>query len=253
MSTKADQNEAGSAGVDPGARGVEELRPVALNSTAPAVPGGGVNVYSSKSDMVTASIREMILTGEIEGGAQLRQRDLAAQLGVSPTPVREALRRLESEGLVASGQHRTSTVVKAEFGAVEENYRIRAGLEGLGASLAAERITEEEIAHLEAINGRLKELKGSGGERQSLNADFHFQIYVAARSPSLLALLRLLWRAFPGGPQALRPPEESWNQHEDLLEALRERDVERAAKVTSDHILGAIEYLDRSRPSGSSD
>ncbi|MBS1886142.1 MAG: GntR family transcriptional regulator [Actinobacteria bacterium] len=198
--------------------------------------------------MVTASIREMILTGEIEGGVQLRQRDLAAQLGVSPTPVREALRRLESEGLVVSGQHRTSTVVNAEFGAVEENYRIRAGLESLGASLAAERITDEELDRLEEINDRLKELGDEGGERQALNADFHFQMYVAAQSPSLLALLRLLWRAFPGGPQALRPAAESCREHDELLQALRDRDPDRAEQVANDHILGAIKYLDRADP-----
>ncbi len=220
------------------------LRAAGLTATELQSRGSAVAVYSSKSDMVTASLREMIFTGQIEGGSQLRQRELATQLGVSPTPVREALRRLESEGLVVSGPHRSSTVVAGEFGATEENYRIRAGLESLAASLAAERISDDELAEIEAVNVQLAALDDDSHRRHALNADFHFRIYVSARSPLLLALLRLLWRAFPGGPQAVRPADESLAQHAELLQALRDHDEERAAQLTHDHIMGALAYLD---------
>ncbi|GAB3912830.1 hypothetical protein GCM10029964_121330 [Kibdelosporangium lantanae] len=93
--------------------------------------------YVSKTDMVVALIRELIITGELPAGKQLRQRDLAARFHVSQTPVREAMRRLESEGLVVGDAHRGFTVVEADSGSTEENYRIRAALEALGAELAA--------------------------------------------------------------------------------------------------------------------
>ena len=98
------------------------------------VPG-----YVSKTDLVAALIRELIITGELGPGEQLRQRDLAQRFGVSQTPVREAMRRLESEGLLICDTHRGFTVVPPDVGRVEENFQIRAAFESLGASLAARK------------------------------------------------------------------------------------------------------------------
>src|SRR5580704_3130583 len=99
------------------------------------VPG-----YVSKTDLVAALIRELVITGELEPGEQLRQRDLAQRFGVSQTPVREAMRRLESEGLLTCDTHRGFTVAAPDVGRLEENFQIRAALESLGASLAAPKI-----------------------------------------------------------------------------------------------------------------
>ncbi len=96
--------------------------------------------YVSKTDLVAALIRELVITGELAAGAQLRQRDLAQRFGVSQTPVREAMRRLESEGLLVCDTHRGFTVAAPELGPVEENFQIRAALESLGASLAARKM-----------------------------------------------------------------------------------------------------------------
>jgi DNA-binding GntR family transcriptional regulator len=82
------------------------------------VPG-----YVSKTDLVAALIRELVITGELGPGEQLRQRDLAQRFGVSQTPVREAMRRLESEGLLICDTHRGFTVVEPEMGRVEENFQ----------------------------------------------------------------------------------------------------------------------------------
>jgi DNA-binding GntR family transcriptional regulator len=200
-------------------------------------------VYSSKSDMVTAALREMILTGELQQGTQLRQRDVAARFGVSATPVREALRRLESEGLLESDPHRGSTVMGgANLEPSEENSRIRAALESLAAQYAAERITPEELAEVEAINKRLGALGASEPElRGRLNADFHRLITIASRSSVLTTLIRLLWQALPRGPLSSRPPEESARQHEEIIEALRSGDGSRAAQLSREHVLGAID------------
>ena len=84
------------------------MRPAPLMSADPPAAHPG---YVSKTDMVAALIRQLIITGELPAGGQLRQRDLAQRFGVSQTPVREALRRLESEGLVVGYSHRGFTVV----------------------------------------------------------------------------------------------------------------------------------------------
>ena len=108
----------------------------------PTGPGEGTSGYVSKTDLVAALIRELIITGELAAGEQLRQRDLAQRFHVSQTPVREAMRRLESEGLVVGDTHRGFTVVEPDDGPVEENFQIRAALESLGASSPPTRSTK---------------------------------------------------------------------------------------------------------------
>jgi DNA-binding GntR family transcriptional regulator len=200
-------------------------------------------VYVSKSDLVAATLREFILTGEVLPGTVLRQRDLAERFGVSSTPVREALRSLESEGLVTFDPHKGSTVVEAAVGGVQEKYQIRAALEGLAAELAAPNGTDEDIAELVESNKELGNSNRSFAEFSELNRRFHFRIYEMASSPLLMSLLRLLWQSIPNVPRTSRPRSESYHEHEELLCALTERDGEAARRVTQRHILGAIPYL----------
>src|SRR6516165_11303232 len=128
---------------------------------APLTGGGAgepVRGYVSKTDLVAALIRELIITGELAAGEQLRQRDLAQRFHVSQTPVREAMRRLESEGLLTCDTHRGFTVVAQDVGRVEENFQIRAALESLGASLAARKIDAGGLARLRALNDQMRTL-----------------------------------------------------------------------------------------------
>lgn len=199
--------------------------------------------YVSKTDMVVALIRELIITGDLTAGKQLRQRDLAARFHVSQTPVREAMRRLESEGLVIADTHRGFTVVEADSGSTEENFRIRAVLESLAASLAAEKIDDDGIARLVDINERMRVLAEDDPHYDGLNRDFHFAIYEYAHSPLLLSLMRLLWQALHGGPRVLRTHEESVRQHAAIIDALRANDAEAAAAATHEHIMG-VPHLD---------
>lgn len=196
-------------------------------------------LYTSKSDLVTALLREMILSGELVGSQVLRQRDIALQFGVSQTPVREALRRLESEGLVVSDPHRGCTVAEAREGWVEENYQIRAALESLGARLAAKAITDEHLAELVALNDQMKAAGEDPEAYGPLNRDFHFKIYAVAGSPLLLSLMRLLWNSMPTGPHVARSHDESVGQHHALLDALGRHDGDSAEEVMRGHILGS--------------
>jgi DNA-binding GntR family transcriptional regulator len=198
---------------------------------------------TSKSDVVTAAIRELVISGQLAASTPLKQRDLALKFGVSPTPVREALRRLESEGLIHYDSHKGATVIATPLGPSEENFEIRAALEGLAARLAAERMAEQKLAELEALNTEMAGCGDGDHEASEINRRFHFSIYVASRSPSLLALLRLLWQSFPDGFYAHvgRSVAESVAQHASIITALRERDGARAQALTHVHVLGAIQ------------
>jgi DNA-binding GntR family transcriptional regulator len=193
--------------------------------------------YLSKTDMVAALIRELIITGALTAGQQLRQRDLAQRFGVSQTPVREAMRRLESEGLVIGDTHRGFTVVAGDAGPVEENFRIRAALESLGASLAASKIDAAGISRLQDLNRRMTALAEDDPRYSELNREFHFTLYEYSRSPLLMSLMRLLWASLHGGPRVLRTHAESARQHDAILDALRAGDADAAAARTYQHIM----------------
>lgn len=199
--------------------------------------------YVSKSDMVTDVLRELITDRQLSPGTPLRQRDLAEQFHVSYTPVREALRRLEAEGLVATDVHRGATVARTDSEELEENYRILAALEALAGSLAASKLTNDDMTEIEVLYRQVAACRSDDDRLAELNRQFHFRIYECARSPMLLLLMRLLWRSFPHGPQAGRPHQESVRQHERLVRALKERNEEQVAAVIRDHVLGSIEYL----------
>ena len=198
------------------------------------VPG-----YITKTDLVAALIRELLITGELRPGEQLRQRDLAQRFSVSQTPVREAMRRLESEGLLNCDTHRGFTVVEPDLGRVEENFRIRAALESLGASLAARKIDPAGLRRLRELNEQMRVLADDDPGYAELNRDFHFTVYEYAHSPLLLSLMRLLWSSLHGGPRVSRTHAESARQHDEILAALTEGDASAASARTYQHIMGA--------------
>jgi DNA-binding GntR family transcriptional regulator len=207
------------------------------------MPSTGVDprvpIYASKTDVVCALLREMIIGGEVKPGAPLKQRDLAARFGVSQTPVREALRRLESEGLVVNDPHRGATVNESEEGATEDQGQVRAVLEALGAQLATRHITPSEIVDLRQLNSTMERMKDGDPNYASANRAFHFKIYEIAGSPLLLSIMRLLWQSLLLGPMTARSHHESWQQHEQLIDALAAHDEIRAAQIMRVHILGA--------------
>jgi len=195
--------------------------------------------YVSKTDLVAALIREQVITGELPAGRQLRQRDLAQRFGVSQTPVREAMRRLESEGLLVCDTHRGFTVVAPDDGRIEENFQIRAALESLGASLAAHRIDAGGLDRLRDLNDQMRALADDDPGYADLNREFHFTVYEYARSPLLMSLMRLLWASLNPGPRVRRSHAESARQHGEILLALADGDAAAASARTYKHIMGA--------------
>jgi DNA-binding GntR family transcriptional regulator len=226
-----------------------ELRP----PQSPLIVDNRVVHFEGKADAIAAALRELIIVGELAPGASLRQRDLAARFGVSATPVREALSRLEAEGLVQHDLHRGATVIHATFDADQAGFEMRAALESLAAKLAARRITDEELEGVQELHEQFAARRTIDAEAVELNRRFHFEIYEASQSPVLLALLRLLWRSFRQSPQLWRAITVSTAQHAEIVEALRAHDAEAAERLTREHILGALEFFqskDESKPNG---
>ncbi|MCW2683520.1 MAG: transcriptional regulator, GntR family [Blastococcus sp.] len=191
----------------------------------------------SKTEMVTDALRTRIEAGELTPGVLLRQRTVAAELGVSATPVREALERLEAEGYVSSRRNGGSVVVRTEQSRLWENVLIRSALEGLAARLAAEHRT---TGHLAEILAR-EQAFGENADPQTsgqLNQQFHFSIYQAAGSPVLMRQLEFLWRSLGPGPQIYRAHDESLAQHRAISLAVVRGDGDAAERLTREHILG---------------
>ncbi len=199
--------------------------------------------YLSKGDVVFESLREMITRGEVQPGDPLRQRDIAARFNVSPTPVREALRRLESEGLVSSDLHRGSRVAGLDDAEQEESYRILAELESLATGLAVEKMTDQDLEEVRRLERAFAECPAGDPSAPDRNREFHFRIYECARSPLLLSLMRLLWLSFSPRRQLWRPHSDSVHEHRRLVDALAKRDAQRAEAIIREHVLGSIDWM----------
>lgn len=192
-------------------------------------------------------IRAGILSGEFARGQRLREEELAERVGVSRTPVREALRRLDAEGLIDFTPNRGARVTAWSERELEDLYEARALLEGFGARLAAARITAEELDELAQIADKMAALAASdpkpADELTTLNGEFHRAIANASRNSQLDTLVRglmdvpLIYRTFQRySPDRMRA---SQFHHNELVDALRARDGEWAEAVMRAHILAA--------------
>ena len=203
---------------------------------------------STGGETVYLTLRARILSGELASGIMLREQALAEELGVSRTPIREALRRLDEAGLVTVVPNRGAKVVPWTIEQVRETYFVRAGLESRAAGLAASRITPDELAMLGVLIDAMEPLvtadDDSGvAELGRLNAEFHRIVVAASRSPQLMALttsvtrVPLMAAAFRAHGALYR--SRSNHQHRDILTALRTGDSIWAEAAMRSHILGA--------------
>lgn len=217
---------------------------------------------SKASDRAYAQIRGLILSGELQPGSQLGEEALAERCGVSRTPVRDALRRLEAELLVKRSESQRSFVAGWSLDDVGDAFELRAMLEGHAARRAAERMTDERIGRLRAINRAIGvAVRASPPDVAGFldnNRDFHALILDTAGSPRLSALLGTLieqpvvWRtAHHYGREALL---RSHGEHDELLAAFARRDGAWAEAVMAAHIRRAFHaYADAHRGMGDID
>lgn len=192
--------------------------------------------YRTKTDLVADAIRSMIHNGELEAGRELHQREVAQRLGVSSTPVREALRRLEAEGFVDIEPHRPAVVARPDHEQLYGTAMILGALEGLGAELAAKKVTPTDIESLFGLNEALKAAI-TNTERMSADRQFHMRICQITGHDALLAQLNLLWQAMGFGTQMEIPTDEWVAQHQEIIDALVAGDCSEARDATSSHVL----------------
>ena len=207
-------------------------------------------VLVSVSEAVTRSLREAILQGRLRPGERLVQDELAAELGVSRQPVREALRRLESEGLIVQLPQRGFVVREYGEEDIRENYHLRQLLESEAARLAAERIRPDELEELGAVNRALAEAveAGDSASMVELNAQFHRLVHESARMPQLVRLIQQLWAGRTVFTPLFVPgrARRSVAEHDELLRALADRNPRRAAAAMREHIArAAADYFRR--------
>ncbi len=197
-------------------------------------------LYKSKTEVVRQFILAKLQSGEIQPGQRLQQDVIAEQLGVSSTPVREALRRLEADGLVVYVPNKGVRARDADRPEVHEAYPIRALLEGYATRLAATRLSEADFDLLGSLHRTMIEMQEAGDLRafSAVNDRWHVMIYRAAGSKLLEKTIRNVWAACPWDSLMSIPgrPDASIDEHERVMRALGARDPDAAERAMADHI-----------------
>jgi len=221
-------------------------------------------------DRLAAAIHARVLAGDIPTGSRLRQETLATEFGVSRTPVREALRKLQADGLIELEPNRGAVVRGPSGREVREAYEVRAELEGLAAALAASRIRDQEVRRLHdaqrmfgrSVKGLLawKTRRRDGDapppaevhdEWMRGNDVFHLAIHEAAGNERLQSTLSDLHGSFPRDlswivlGESSRLLEENVAQHAAILDAIERHDAPQARRLMKEHVLRAGELVVR--------
>ena len=199
----------------------------------------------TKNDYAYARLRELILTGELPPGSQLQQGQLAKDLGVSTTPLREAIRRLAAEGLINLAAHRDARVSEVTGEEATYLYEVREQLDPLAAALAASRRTSADLEAITVAERELRPLSSDAGLPALLaHREFHRAIYTASHNPILVDLLERLWDKADryrliglrsrGDSEA--DSERVATEHRELVESIEAGDPDRAEETMRRHI-----------------
>ena len=203
------------------------------------------------SEDVARFVRKKIFDGTYAAGQYVRLDQLAAELGISVTPVREALFALRAEGLVAQQPHRGFVVLPVTGRDVSDVANLQAHVGGVLAARAAINITHDQLRELKEIQAELEHAYAGNDDEQTvhLNHEFHRAINVAADSPKLAQLMSQITRY---APESVFPAIEGWSRqsikdHRRLLSALEKHDEELARAAMSRHLAAGagplIEHL----------
>jgi DNA-binding GntR family transcriptional regulator len=186
---------------------------------------------------------EEIRSGTLLPGARLRETDLADRLGISRTPVREAIRQLEADGLVTHLPRQGATIRSLDHAEVVELYEMRAVLEGTAARLAARAASDIELAELAALNAELAATP-AGPQAREVNRQFHRSLLDAARNRFLLKSMSALQKTLLIlGPTTLADPDRALAavaEHAAVLAALEARDGAGAEAAMRAHVGAAL-------------
>lgn len=208
-----------------------------------------LDTYKPLREVVFETLREAIINGTLRPGERLMEVQLAEELGVSRTPVREAFRKLELEGFVVMVPRKGAYVAGISLKDITDVFEVRTALEALAAGLAAERITEEEVEELERFLVREAEIIEEGGISLFVESDteFHDTLYRTSRNRRLIQILsnlrdeiqrfRSVSLAYPGRMR------EALEEHRKIVGAIAERNVSLAGALALEHIENAENSL----------
>lgn len=199
------------------------------------------------SEDVARYVRKRIFDGTYSAGEYVRLDQLAAELGISVTPVREALFELRAEGLLAQQPRRGFVVLPVTGRDLADVANVQAHVGGELAARAAANIDEDQLSELKEIQTQLEDAYAGGDDELTvrLNHDFHRAINVAADSPKLAQLMSQITRYAPESVFPTIPgwPDQSIKDHRRVLAALAKHDAELARKAMSEHLAAGAKPL----------
>lgn len=208
-----------------------------------------VNTYKPLREIVFEVLRESILSGKFAANERLMETQLAEEMGVSRTPVREAIRKLELEGLVVMVPRRGAYVASMSVRDISETFEIRSALEGLAAKLAVERISPEELDAMELTVLRMSKYI-DGKELDTLidiDEEFHDTLVRASRNQRLAQMISTLREQIKRFRRASLSSEQRrkliLGEHRQILEAISERNGELAQQLVLEHISNSEDRL----------
>ena len=211
----------------------------------------------STADAVAASLRKLIASGEVGDGARLVERDLAERFSVSRIPMREALQKLEAEGLIEINRNRGAVVRTLTLDDVEEIYSLRMLLEGDAIFRAVKRIDAETLARVELVHRLLGEAK-SCDRQGELNREFHELLYAACGNARMVKWIRELRGQVERYERVqdvlLKDTDAFQVEHAAILQACLERNARVAKAMTVEHLKSAkgvvVRVVERGRALG---
>jgi DNA-binding GntR family transcriptional regulator len=220
-----------------------------LPDETPIAPGAHETLapeYLTKTALAAQALRGLILRGEIAPDAPLTVGRIAKMLRMSPTPVREAIRTLQAEGLLRHDPHHSVSVNRYSAQDIRDLYQMRAELESQATRIATPRLSAAELTQLATLNDRMRE-RATAGDLDALNrlnAEWHLLIYGAADNRILLDVVQHLWKKFVWDINWVLPGRllRSIEEHNGVLEALRARDADEAVRRMRAHLQYGEEY-----------
>ena len=201
-------------------------------------------LFETKSDYAYRQVRDRILSGELQPGAVIQQRDLASLIGISTTPLREALKRLKSEGLVELDAHRDARISPLRAEEARDLLELRKSLDPLAAGLAAQRRTNADIQAIRAALAHVDPLPTPPEIGQLVaHRNFHAAIYRASHNDLLIAALEGLWdkadryrRLTLQTERTQAARDQKTKEHQLMVDFIAAGDSDAAANVMHAHI-----------------
>jgi len=205
----------------------------------------------SIADSVKKYLEQKIVTGKLKPGQQIKEQEVAEALGVSRPPIREALKILETEGLITRKPNRGAFVTEIEEKDIWEIYTLKTALYGLGTRLAFDRLTDALITKLEVITAKMGECIEQEppdiSKYQSLNEQFHDLMLDAAghgRLKKMADTLHNQVKRYSYRSLAERSHlQRSYKYHMAIVEAIKRGEKEKAAQLTEEHVLEGLKVL----------